>query len=649
MSPEPAPPAGPARRWRPPFLALAAVAAAVLSVVVIVALQGGQEPSPSLTPAASPSATGGPVAPPPSGSTSVGPTFDAAAIRAPTARGRPIWFGQGHWWAILHAGPTSEQRIFRLDPADGRWLDTGTLVDERADAVVATVDLEDGGVAVLSGGRGSTERSALRYQAFAFDPELDRYQLAPDQPVPLSAAGADQLSIARDGLGRLWVAYVEGGRATVRATDDGYHWSAPLAPAAIGPMGPDDALAVVAGGDVVGLVRTDVGESVVTFLPLADPGAADGRAMEEVVRTTLSRRGHVDAMGLPDGRVVAAFQTGESSVAGAGDLAPQILVAIRATDGSWSRAVFSRVRDAHVDPIVAVDLDDGVLYTMATAPATGGTVLYKRTTLDRPVFDPGPGTSFIADAAAPGTEHPVTGSRPVDAASGLVVLAADPDSGRYVTGRLAGPAGGQPAATPLPTVDQVLVDDTFDPWSPGDTPPSAWELRAGDPGALAIGGDEARTLVLSTTAADAGARVCRSFAPAAEAPLTVEAVVRAAISETDDASLLQVRGPGFPLVDVRADRNGVFAYFDGPEKTRTEVPFRAGTWYRVRVVVEPSGRWDLEIGPAADPGAVLVSATDLAPREQPTGTADRACVETSSGRVGLVVEVDSLKASAPRP
>ena len=42
--------------------------------------------------------------------------------------------------------------------------------------------------------------------------------------------------------------------------------------------------------------------------------------------------------------IFLAVQTGESSVPGAGDLAPQILVLVRGVDGSWSRSAFSRVR-----------------------------------------------------------------------------------------------------------------------------------------------------------------------------------------------------------------------------------------------------------------------------------------------------------------
>ena len=132
-------------------------------------------------------------------------------------------------------------------------------------------------------------------------------------------------------------------------------------------------------------------------------------------------------------------------------------------------------------------------------------------------------------------------------------------------------------------------------------------------------------------------------------PIVVDAIVKAQVTEADDASLLQVRGPGSGIVDVRADRRGTFAYFDGPEKTRTEIAFRPGTWYRVRVVVRASGSWDLEVRTTTEPSTTVVAAQDLAPRGEPAGPADRACVETAVGRTGLDVELDRLTVTIPGP
>jgi hypothetical protein len=638
---------GSRRRWRPPFLLAAVVVAAALTVVAVVSLRTVSEP-----PATSPSPVASPsegLPPPPTGLTTVGPSFDPSIDAEPTSRGRLVWTARGHWWAVLRAEPAAALRIFRFDPAAGQWLDTGTLVDDRADVAVAAAAIGDDGVALVSGGRGSTTRSAVRYQALDFDPATDRYRLAPDLPVDLTTSGVDHLSLALGPEGRIWVAYVADGRPVVRSSSDGYHWEPAMTPEGLGTMGPDDALTVVAGGDIVGLARTDVAEGIVSFLPLAGPDASAGR-IEEAVTSTLSGRGHLDAIADPEGRVILAVQTGESSVPGAGDLAPQILVLVRGVDGSWSRSAFSRVRDAHVDPVVALDPDAGWLYVMATTPANGGSVVYKRSRLDYLVFDAGPGTALISSPSVPRLRHPVTAAVGSGSSLGLVALAADPDRGRYATGRLGGPVEPGPAATPLPAVVRWLVNDGFDAWSTTDPPPAAWEIRAGDAGALSVRRDDvASTLVLATTSASAGARACRGFLPDPAGPVVVEALVKAQVTESDDASLLQVRSPGSGIVDVRADRRGTFAYFDGPEKIRTEIPFRPGTWYQLRVVVQATGSWDLEVRTTGESSKVVLAAQDLAPRGEPTGPADRACVETAAGRTGLEVEVDRLAVTIPGP
>src|ERR1700712_2608081 len=43
-----------------------------------------------------------------------------------------LWFNDGSWWANMWDTVSSDFHIFRLDPGTQRWVDTGVLVDPRA-------------------------------------------------------------------------------------------------------------------------------------------------------------------------------------------------------------------------------------------------------------------------------------------------------------------------------------------------------------------------------------------------------------------------------------------------------------------------------------------------------------------------------------
>jgi hypothetical protein len=639
------------RRLDPRVGALAIIAMlAVVSVVAIALLPGGTAPAPSASPSPSSPPPASPSPPPASGVTTVGPTYDTSAARTPTAGGgRRVWYAQGTWWAVLISAPSQSQHIFRLDPVGGAWQDTGMIVDARPDAEVDTVARGDG-LYVLSAGSGQRASDAPTFTAFSFDPAIGRYRAAPNMPVVLGTGGVGSLSLAVDPTGTAWVSTLAGGRLLVRrSVQDLIHWSAPVAPTGADPgLGPADVARVVATSDRVAVTWTDVQQGVVLLSWAADASSPSTTwdPPETAGRFALPTRPFLSAVAGDGGRVfVAVTRDGVAAD-------PAVSVLARSPDGSWRDAVAALGRDHATTPVLTTIEPGGDLIVAMTAPSGGGTVWYKRTSQADPRFEGGAGTTLIADPAGPSVADPSAPGQPVDAESGLLVLAADRSVGQYLTGTLSLAATGSgptptPSALPsLAPVPRTLADDRFASYTSGDPVPATWSLDVPERGHLGLVAEKDGTVGrVSTTTAAKAVRACRSIAGSDTSVLSIVLVARVQALGRADAPVLLVRGPGFGALDVRIEGT-TFSYFDGAKKIQTKVPARLGRWYAFQATVQPDGRSDLTIRADGPKGSPVLNVKGIAPRQAPTSAIDRVCTETSSGRSGLAIDLQSLQVQA---
>src|SRR5262249_25052061 len=111
---------------------------------------------------------------------------------------------------------------------------------------------------------------------------------------------------------------------------------------------------------------------------------------------------------------------------------PFIELLTRDLAGRWSAATFGRVEDEHSRPRVVIDQEHDRLYLFATIRETGGAIFYKTACLDRIEFPPGPGTPAIQNPDMPAINNATSTKQNVTSATGLLVLASDSATGRYV-------------------------------------------------------------------------------------------------------------------------------------------------------------------------------------------------------------------------
>ena len=182
--------------------------------------------------------------------------------------------------------------------------------------------------------------------------------------------------------------------------------------------------------------------------------------------------------------IAAAVKTSRDVVTDPNPLDPQILVMIRTDDGVWTGYEAGLVADKHSRPIVLIDEVRRLLYVAAQSPFGGGAIYVKRTDLDQPVFPTGKGDPLIASTKDLEIANPTSTKGSISPDTGLVVMASDDQSGRYLHAAL--DLGGTPIPSGVASIARPdrppvtdggpyrIVDDTFDASAVGGDAGNGW-------------------------------------------------------------------------------------------------------------------------------------------------------------------------------
>ncbi|MDP9482179.1 MAG: hypothetical protein M3P84_03030, partial [Chloroflexota bacterium] len=453
-----------------------------------------------------------------------------------------LWIAGGAWWAAMMEPRSLQYRIYELVDGGKSWRDTGTLIDERRTAQPDC--LWDGThLYVVSATASQTKSGAARLIRYSFDVKARRFVVDKNFPIQITATGVESMVLAQDTTGRLWTTHVAlDGQVTVNRTlGDDFHWGTPFALPAPGSLvTADDVASVVAfGPGRIGVMWTSRASGAFYLASHLDGDPDDAWAPPE---TAIQDRGiasnQLKVVATEDGRLYAAVTTALGDDPASPSTAPQVLLLARAIDGAWSSTLVSQLRDQNAAPLLAVDEPSGIVYVMATTPRRGGTITFKRGRIDGPSFTTGTGSALIAESTAPLISRGTSTKGGVSPETGLVVLAFDPATARYLHGIL--DLGGGVAAGPVPAAGtaaaQFVFRDDFNPWEIDSSPNIGWDLRATDPvRSFVVKGvpnknNKSATLIARTPGTDV--RACRSFPPITGGDLTIEVRVRVPVLGT---------------------------------------------------------------------------------------------------------------------
>jgi hypothetical protein len=347
-----------------------------------------------------------------------------------------LWFHAGSWWALMLDPTGRTVRVFEL-MVDHTWHPTSTVID--ADAGDIGDALPDGdAVHVLSRSRDGS----LHYVHLVFDLAAREYRVGPS--VLVTARGSQSpASLAEDSTGRLWVAYATATNVVVTYSDTGGRtWGKITVFARTGTGTTPETAALVAYDDRVGLLWSNQAIGSFLFASHHDGDLPDVWRGEQALAGNLMANDHISlarVAGEPSDTLVAAVMTSQGDQPETD--APQVELLVRSPDGQWTPHVVSTVADGLGSPVVQVDETTRTVYVFASGH---GDVVEKHTSLDDIRFEPGPGAVFVAGVGGRLLDPTVT-QGPVNAESGLVVLASDAEHRTYRHAEL-------PIASPTPLV-----------------------------------------------------------------------------------------------------------------------------------------------------------------------------------------------------
>jgi hypothetical protein len=390
-----------------------------------------------------------------------GPSFAGTSSRATAqAEESKAWWNDGAWWAVLWATAPEAHHVFRLDPSDGQWVDTGVSVDDRGTARVDV--LWDGQHLYVSSHKHSgptTSEQASRLYRLRYDTATRRYEVERGFPVSIDDGyGPGGLVIDKDARGRLWAAWVEDGKVTVNRTlcdsgCDDRRWGTPFVlPVDGADAGQDDVASLVAFGESVGVLWSNQVDGLFHFAE-HDVAAPDAVWEPSVAIPGLPANNHVNMKADGQGRVFAVVKTSDPS-----ETTPLIaLLARDAATGGWSVTPVSAGSTDHTRPILLVDEDHDAVYVVAAGPWLAGTrdqfgqaIYVKGSAAAELAFPDGEGDALLRSSRPSFLSDPTSTKQPLDRQTGLVVLAADEESQHYWHNRLPLEAAPEPpAAEPL--------------------------------------------------------------------------------------------------------------------------------------------------------------------------------------------------------
>ena len=365
-----------------------------------------------------------------------------------------LWYADGSWWGGLFKAGTgagsSDFAIYKFNQATETWTNTLTLVDRRdrthADYLWSGTASKLYVASTKSPCNGpSACNDAVRiyrytYAAGTYTPDAGFPIDLLGGPYPgsgVSVGGADTVTVTRDLLGRVFVAWTrdqttsmayslsDGDPAT---TADESTWSAPVVMNA-GEAGQDNISGLIRFGSSVGLYYTDrhlAGDDIGLFAIHADADDPATWTTEVVASATGAVSDQANVKADASGNVYLVVKTGLTA-----PTSDQVRLFKRTASGWGTAHGVASVQSCNTRAQVAIQptFDGGVGAAIVVMSNTDGAVYYKTAPLSGAnalTFDvTGVGTPFIKSATDTNIFDPTTTKQVLTNARTLLAVATD--------------------------------------------------------------------------------------------------------------------------------------------------------------------------------------------------------------------------------
>ena len=441
-----------------------------------------------------------------------GPSY-AGAIKAPSSD-KPeskLWLAGGIWWADMWDTTSSTWHIFRLNVATQTWIDTGTVIDTRANTLadtlwdgthlyvlshVVTISTNESPVA------SKTNQPAKLYR-YSYDPVAQTYSLDAGFPVNINNNSSESIVLDKASDGSLWATWTQvSGNATNGYTNAVYYnetsgtdnvWGTPaVLPVAGATPSPDDISSVIAFGNRIGILWSNQLDDSFYWAAHTTGTPSTTWASGVVLHAPSIADDHLNVKALKSdasGRVFAVVKTSLNDTSTDQSLPQTEMLVYQPSTGAWSNYTVSTIGDCSTRPLLVLD-EYNVAHVYLTEPDTGcsfsgvaGSIYEKSTSMSNPSFAPGRGTVVIRDGNSPNMNDATSLKQSqstesaITSASGLVVLASNDVTSYYWHSY---ESVGAPLAsfTATPTSGTAPLPVTFTDTSTGT--PTSWSWSFGD-------------------------------------------------------------------------------------------------------------------------------------------------------------------------
>lgn len=391
-----------------------------------------------------------------------------------------LWVNDRVWWGSLCNPVDEAYHIYRFDLARQSWIDTGTVLDNRASTKSdvlwdepylwhpwlwrgtplaearpltkqALRSLQQLGliskvtpephlyvVSHIFTSNATFSGSPMhwsRLYRYSYDSETQTYSLGLGFPVYVSRGKSETLTISKDSTGQLWVAYVEDKQVMLNHSNTSdLDWESPfvLPAAAATNLGHDDIAAVVAFDGRVGVMWSNQNTNTTYFATHRDGTAENNWEVVSVyTHADHASDDHIDLKVDAEGNLFAVIKTSFTTPE-----AP-LIVLLKCPAGTdcsspdnWQDYTVYQVKDNHTRPTTLIDIDNRQLHIFTANSGTGGRIERKVTSLDNIQFLPGPGEPFIW-SLTDNLNNPTSTKQFLTSQTGLLLLASDKNSRYY--------------------------------------------------------------------------------------------------------------------------------------------------------------------------------------------------------------------------
>jgi hypothetical protein len=194
------------------------------------------------------------------------------------------------------------------------------------------------------------------------------------------------------------------------------------------PLNEDDLSVIVAFGGQVGIMWGNQNDGTMYFARHVDGTPDNQWTLEIAYQRAEGADDHINLKADSSGRVYAAVKT---SLNGPND--PLIHLVVRSTNGSWTSHVFGTVSNNHTRPVVVIDESAGIVHMFASSPCcSGGKIYHKQAPISNIVFPAGLGNVVLASSLNTTINNVASTKQTVSSATGLLIIAGDDTTRRYL-------------------------------------------------------------------------------------------------------------------------------------------------------------------------------------------------------------------------